>query len=259
VAGTPIDLAATASAGSYLSDWTSAGCAPTEPTCALPAADTAVTVVFAPFLDLTVRTAGTGAGSVAGPGLTCGATCHGRYRSGDVVPLSASAGARSSFDGWAGCAPPSATTCAVTMTADTTVTATFTLLPDTTAPTLTVTGDGQTATLDAGAEVQRGGSDTTITIVVTATDPESPVTHIELENDFQDDCSDGHVTRRDPARFDGATSSSGTLTYVLDMPAVACDSESPELVQAGFAITVRATSEGGTSAFTKAFIVRYRE
>ncbi len=259
VAGTAVELAASPGGGSYLSDWGSAGCSPSASTCGVTMAeDRAVTVTFAPFLDLTVRTGGNGAGSVSGPGLACGGgTCTGSYRAGDVVVLSATTGARSSFDGWTGCPAPSGTTCSVTMAANTAVTATFSLLPDTTAPTLEVSGGGQTATLTTGASVNRSGAATVIDIFVTATDPESAVTHIELQNNFQDDCSANGETRHDPARFDSASSNSGSLTYVLDMATLACGSQ--HLSQGGFAITVRATSAGGTSAFTQAFVVHYTD
>ncbi|MEN3359038.1 MAG: hypothetical protein V7637_3020 [Mycobacteriales bacterium] len=260
VAGTAVQLAATAANGSYLSDWTSAGCSPSAATCELTvAADKDVTVAFAPFLRLTVRTAGTGAGSISG-GVPCGSgSCGGDFRSGEVVQLTANTGARSTFDGWAGCSPAAAPTCSVTMTADVTVTATFTLLPDTTAPTdVQVSAGGHTATLGASDRIDIHGSQTSIVITVTAADGESAVTGLELRASTDNGvCGDGHISQTNFSASDSKTGSGSTMTYTLDLQGLTCPPSLPTLDRGGFLVTARATSAGGTSAFTQSLAVVY--
>ena len=77
---------------------------------------------------LEVEKLGTGQGKVAAPGLTCvGKFCTGEYSSYEVVTVTASANSGSVFTGWGGdaCSGITVTVCAITMTADTTATATF--------------------------------------------------------------------------------------------------------------------------------------
>src|SRR5205823_3557165 len=60
-------------------------------------------------------------------GITCGATCAASFASGTAVTLTAAPAAGSTFSGWSGggCSGPGA--CTVTLSAATTVTATFSL------------------------------------------------------------------------------------------------------------------------------------
>jgi len=82
--------------------------------------DTAVTY------PLTVSKSGTGAGTVSGAGIDCGSTCSAGFPSGASVTLTATPGQDgSTFGGWSG-ACSGAGACTVSMTAATTVTATFT-------------------------------------------------------------------------------------------------------------------------------------
>jgi len=77
---------------------------------------------------LEVEKLGTGQGKVAAPGLTCvGKFCTGEYSSYEVVTVTATANSGSVFTGWGGdaCSGITVTVCAITMTADTTATATF--------------------------------------------------------------------------------------------------------------------------------------
>jgi hypothetical protein len=77
---------------------------------------------------LEVEKLGTGQGKVTAPGLTCvGKFCAGEYSSYEVVTLTATANSGSVFTGWGGdeCSGITVTVCAITMTADTTATATF--------------------------------------------------------------------------------------------------------------------------------------
>jgi hypothetical protein len=78
---------------------------------------------------LTVTKAGTGGGTVtsAPTGISCGSDCTQAYQSGTVVILSAAADPASIFDGWSNCSSvDSDGRCTVTLSADTTVTASFT-------------------------------------------------------------------------------------------------------------------------------------
>jgi uncharacterized delta-60 repeat protein len=75
---------------------------------------------------LTVQTAGTGTGGVTGTGISCGGDCSEIYPDGTQVTLTASAPAGSAFTGWSGGGCSGTGTCQTTMSADKTVTATFT-------------------------------------------------------------------------------------------------------------------------------------
>ena len=77
---------------------------------------------------LEIEKLGTGQGKITAPGLTCvGKFCIGDYSSYEVVTVTATANSGSVFTGWGGdaCSGITESTCAITMTADTTATATF--------------------------------------------------------------------------------------------------------------------------------------
>jgi hypothetical protein len=77
---------------------------------------------------LEVEKLGNGQGKVAAPGLTCvGNFCTGDYSSYEVVTVTATAQTGSVFTGWGGdaCSGITESTCTITMTDDTTATATF--------------------------------------------------------------------------------------------------------------------------------------
>jgi uncharacterized delta-60 repeat protein len=78
-----------------------------------------------------VTKAGTGAGSVGSSpqGIDCGASCSGTFDDGSAVTLTATAAAGSAFAGWSGAGCSGVGACALTMSADQTVTATFNALP----------------------------------------------------------------------------------------------------------------------------------
>jgi YVTN family beta-propeller protein len=83
---------------------------------------------------LTVAETGTGSGQVTSSptGINCSASsnqCAAMFAVGSQVTLTASASAGSSFAGWSGGGCSGTSTCVITQTADTTVTATFTLIP----------------------------------------------------------------------------------------------------------------------------------
>ncbi len=261
--GTSVQLAATAGGGSYLADWGDAGCARDVASCDFTlATNRAVAVVFAPLLGLTVSVGGTGTGTVAGTGLACnGNTCTGQYRSGDVVALAATAGARSSFTGFAGCASDGPTSCTVTITANTAVSATFSHIPDTTPPVLTISGGGQTSTMTSGASVTLAPGQTSLTLTVSASDPESAVTETEIWNSYTIHCSGGglgqvqHVDAGAPS----ATANGPSLVWTLNVSALAsCPRDMPEM-SVDFGLSGRATSEGGQTGFAAGFGVHYSD
>ena len=78
-----------------------------------------------------VAKAGTGSGSVqsAPPGIGCGAACSGSFEDGSEVTLTATPAPGSAFAGWSGAGCAGAGSCALTMSADRTVTATFNAVP----------------------------------------------------------------------------------------------------------------------------------
>ena len=79
----------------------------------------------APQVDLVVAKTGSGTGDVTGNGLACGANCSTHLDAGTVVSLSATPAAGSIFTGWSGpCTGTGA--CSFTLSANSTVTATFT-------------------------------------------------------------------------------------------------------------------------------------
>ena len=87
---------------------------------------------------LTVAKAGSGSGTVTGPGISCGSDCSEGFAEGTSVALTATGAANSTFAGWlracSGTGP-----CVVTMSADAFVTATFRLRPALRVSNVTVT------------------------------------------------------------------------------------------------------------------------
>jgi hypothetical protein len=92
-------------------------------------ANTTVTATFAPAsYTLTVAKAGAGTGSVTGSGINCGIDCSEFVPSGTSVTLAAAPAAGATFTGWSGaCGGTEA--CTITVSANTTVGATFESAP----------------------------------------------------------------------------------------------------------------------------------
>jgi hypothetical protein len=90
---------------------------------------------------LTVNRAGSGTGTVTSTpsGINCGTVCSASFPVGPTITLTASPSTTSTFTGWSGGGCTGTGTCAVTVPAVTSVTATFTALP---APLLRWTFDG---------------------------------------------------------------------------------------------------------------------
>ncbi len=129
--GTVVTLTATPDAGWVFAGWSGA-CSGAGSTCTVTMdANKSVRAAFVRAqtrsYPLTVRTAGTGVGTVTSSpaGIDCGATCAATYTDGTVVTLTATADSGSTFTGWSGECSGTSTTCAVTMDAATRVVATF--------------------------------------------------------------------------------------------------------------------------------------
>lgn len=98
---------------------------------------------------LTAAKTGTGTGTVSGTGINCGADCNEVFPWGTVVALTATPNAGSAFTGWSGGGCSGIGTCIVTVSANTTVTATFTLQQSMLTVTRSGAGTG-TVTSDVG-------------------------------------------------------------------------------------------------------------
>jgi hypothetical protein len=78
---------------------------------------------------LTTTTGGSGTGTITGPGITCPGDCTETYPPGTAVTITATAGPFSSFTGWTGdCAASTGPTCNLTMSANRTAGANFSVL-----------------------------------------------------------------------------------------------------------------------------------
>ena len=124
--GTVVTLTQAATAGSAFTGWSGA-CAGTGACMVTMNAAQMVTATFTlNQYTLTVARAGAGGGTVTSnpAGITCGADCTEVYNHGTAVTLTATPTATSAFSGWSGACTGTGT-CAVTMTAARSVTATF--------------------------------------------------------------------------------------------------------------------------------------
>lgn len=111
-----------------------------------------------------VTKAGSGSGSVQSSpqGIDCGASCSGSFDDGSQVTLTATAAAGSAFAGWSGAGCSGTDACALTMSADQTVTATFNALPATSPPPPTTAATKPTiSAVSASNTIFRVGSSST--------------------------------------------------------------------------------------------------
>jgi hypothetical protein len=184
--GTAVMLTATAATGSTFTGWSGGGCSGTGTCVVTLSAATTVTATFATqapgSYTLTVSKAGTGSGTVtsAPAGINCGTSCAASYASGKAVLLTGVATPGSTFTGWSGggCSGPG--TCTVTLSAATTVTATFASAKF---PTLSVSIGGSlkgmVTSAPAGISCGSSGSlcsasyatGTVVTLTASSTDP----------------------------------------------------------------------------------------
>jgi hypothetical protein len=107
---------------------------------------------------LTIDRAGAGSGTVTSSpaGISCGTTCTAQYPSGTQVTLAAAAAQGSVFAGWSGGGCAGTGPCVVTLTATTTVTATFSPGGATFALTVDRTGAGSGTVTSAPAGIACG-------------------------------------------------------------------------------------------------------
>jgi hypothetical protein len=126
--GTLVNLTAAPAAGSTFTGWSGGGCSGTGGCAVTLSADTTVTASFGlASFTLTVNRTGAGTGTVtsAPAGVNCGGDCSQSYTNGTVVTLTAAPAAGSTFTGWSGGGCSGTGTCVVTVTAATSVTASF--------------------------------------------------------------------------------------------------------------------------------------
>ncbi len=159
--GTQVVLTATAGAGSTFTGWSGGGCSGSASSCTVTmSASQNVTATFsviqsAPQLSVVV----TGSGTVGSspPGITCPSTCNATFATGTQVTLTATPAQGSYFVGWSGgggtCNNNSGLSCALTLTSNQAVTATFAPNP-TLSVTLGGTGSGLVTSSPAGISCQ---------------------------------------------------------------------------------------------------------
>src|SRR6266540_2872800 len=137
--GASITLTATPGSGSTLAGWGGDCSSSAGTTCNLTMnADHTATATFNAIpgaTTLTVSTAGTGSGTITGPGINCPGDCAETYAGATVVALTATPGAGSVFGGWGGdCSSSVSNKCNLTMSADRAASATFNFNPNTYQP-----------------------------------------------------------------------------------------------------------------------------
>jgi virginiamycin B lyase len=129
LAGAPITLTASAQFGSVFTGWNGGGCSGSSPCQLSPAADTNVTATFAVAQShlLSISPMGSGTVTVTSDpsGINCGTVCNASFADGTQVTLSVTSASDTSFSGWSGGACTGTAPCTVTVTGDTSVTASF--------------------------------------------------------------------------------------------------------------------------------------
>jgi phospholipase C len=126
--GTSVKLTASPKSGSKFAYW-SGSCSGTATSCSVSvSAAKTVTATFSAVYALTIKDAGTGAGTVTSSpsGISCGGTCSASYTKGTSIKLTEAPKSGSKFAGWSGSCSGTATSCTVSISAAKSVTATFT-------------------------------------------------------------------------------------------------------------------------------------
>ncbi len=142
-AGAVVTLTANPASGSTFTGWSPSPCAASFAMPANPLTCTATFTLNPPnTYSLNVSKTGTGSGTITSspPGINCGSDCTENYASGTLVTLTASAVSGSTFTGWSGDCSGTATTCTVTMSGATNVTAAFAQASGTTPEIVTILG-----------------------------------------------------------------------------------------------------------------------
>jgi hypothetical protein len=155
--GTAVTLTATPAVGSSFSGWSGA-CSGTDTCTVSMSGARSATATFNLIPEgLTLGKSGNGTGSISSSpaGIECGGSCSHSFDYGTAVTLTATPAVGSSFSGWSGdCA--GAGTCALTMSAGRSATATFKLIPETL--TLGTSGGGVGVISSSPGGVDCGGS-----------------------------------------------------------------------------------------------------
>jgi uncharacterized repeat protein (TIGR02543 family) len=130
--GTTVTLTATPESGHSFAGWSGSGCSGTGSCIVTVNENSAVTATFSPppppdNHNLVILKSGTGTGSVfsSPSGIDCGSTCSSAYAHSTTITLTATPDSGYEFVGWTGGGCSGTGACEVTITEDTTVTATF--------------------------------------------------------------------------------------------------------------------------------------
>lgn len=126
--GTVITLNVAAAEGSVFNGWTGACAGQINPCKLTLNSDASTTATFARLVGLTVTLTGSGYGTVTSDqgGISCGNDCSQFYPSNTTVKLTATPGDNFQvFTGWGGACAGQSNPCTLTLTADTSVTASF--------------------------------------------------------------------------------------------------------------------------------------
>lgn len=152
---TVVTLTATATGSSSFGGWSGA-CSGTGTCSVTMDAAKSVTASFNPpgSYTLSVALAGNGSGTVTSSpaGIDCGTTCSMEYVENTSVTLTAAPGTGATFDGWSGAGCAGTGGCTVTVTAATSVTATFKLDEHTLSVATAGTGDGTVTSSPTGID-----------------------------------------------------------------------------------------------------------
>jgi hypothetical protein len=150
---TTVTLTPIPATDSTFTGWSGSGCSGTAPCVISMTQNRSVTATFALRRTLTVTKAGTGSGTVTSSptGITCGTDCTQTYDEGTSVTLTATPATGSTFTGWSGGGCSGTAPCAVSMTQNRSVTATFALRR-----TLTVTKTGTGSGTVTGSGINCG-------------------------------------------------------------------------------------------------------
>jgi Divergent InlB B-repeat domain/WD40-like Beta Propeller Repeat len=261
LAATPVSLATNADPGSVFDHW-SGDCSGTGSCDLVMTADQNVTAVFTiTTRTLTVSTSGAGTGTVTSSpaGINCGVNCMQDYDFGTDVSLSADADPGSTFDHWTDdCSGGGG--CDVTMSADRSVTAVFTLTPHTLTVDTSGTGTGTVTSTPAGINcgtncTQDFDDGTDVTLEADA-DPSSEFDH------WTGDCSGGgacDVTMNGARSVTAVftlrthtltvdTSGTGTGTLTSTPAGINCGTNCTEDYDHGTDVTLHASADA-TSVF----------
>ena len=155
--GTQVVLTATPGADWTLTGWSGGGCSGNHSTCTITVSqNTQISATFSPIPlpMLSVALSGTGQGTITSnpSGINCGKNCTAGFKSGTEVVLTETPATNSTFAGWSGggCSG-NATTCTVTLTANTQINASFnTGIQPVLTVTLSGTGQGTVTSSPSG-------------------------------------------------------------------------------------------------------------